>query len=357
MKARDGDLLTARDVVVSFSGGGSLADVLRRRPAREVRAVDGVGLRLAAGETLGIVGESGCGKTTLGRTLLGLTPRKAGEILFKGRDLDDLLARSPPEFRRRAQMIFQDPTASLNPKMTVFDTLAEVLKVHRLAPEGRLEDAVAALLNTVGMPADLMYRRPRALSGGQCQRVGIARALALKPDLIVADESVSALDVSVQAQILNLLMELQHSHHMALIFISHDLTVVQHLCQRVAVMYLGRIVEEGPAEEIFAQPKHPYTQALLAAKPKLGGASLAELELLQGEPPSPLSVPPGCAFHPRCPHVMAACREAPSPALRTLRAQPSGAVSVACHLYGAASDQEMPSELAAARLKAGTSEH
>ena len=321
-------LLEADGLSVRFSQGRSIAELVGRREPRGVTAVDNVSLKVDAGETLGIVGESGCGKTTLGRALLGLVQRSSGSIRFAGTDLDQHLKQDARAFRRRVQTVFQDPVAALNPKMTVGQTLSEVLRVHNMCAETGLRDRVAGLLDLVGIPYELAGRKPRALSGGQCQRIGIARALAVEPELIVADEAVSALDVSVQAQILNLLAEVQRTRTLALMFISHDLSVVRHVCSRVAVMYLGRIVETGPTHQVFDAPRHPYTRALLAAKLRMTGPGLNDIEVLPGEPPSPLSVPPGCAFHPRCSAAMDKCRTDPAPGLRD-----DSGVRVACCLY------------------------
>ena len=345
-------LLTADRVSVRFMQSRSLGDMLARRPARALVAVDDVSLSVGEGETLGLVGESGCGKTTLGRALLGLVPRSSGTVTFDGQDIDARMDDDLLAFRRGVQMVFQDPYAALNPKMTVGDALAEVLKVHRICPPSQIRARVDDLLETVGLSPDLANRRPRALSGGQCQRIGVARALAVEPKMIVADEAVSALDVSVQAQILNLLAELQRKRNLAMIFIAHDLSVVRHICKRVAVMYLGRIVEMGSADQVFNAPRHPYTHALLAAKLKMGGPRLQDTELLSGEPPSPLSVPPGCAFNPRCSQVMERCRSGPPPALIS-----DGDASVACHLYSkgavhAATREKMLQSLSAGVTKA-----
>lgn len=322
------ELLEVQGLSVRFPRPRGLADFARPKGSSDVVAVDGVSLSLAPGETLGLVGESGCGKTTLGRALVGLVPRSAGEIRLAGKPVASFSGSEGKAFRQKVQMIFQDPTASLNPKMTVRKALAEVLRVHGLCSDQELDREIARLLEEVGLPSELGSRRPRALSGGQCQRVGIARALALNPRIIVADESVSALDVSIQAQILNLFVRLQQDHRLTMLFISHDLAVVRQICQRVAVMYLGRIVEIGTREQIFEAPKHPYTQALLAAKPRMNGPDLRSCELLGGEPPSPLQRPTGCAFHPRCSRVFAPCRSDPAPSL----AAQDGS-QVACHLY------------------------
>jgi oligopeptide/dipeptide ABC transporter ATP-binding protein len=319
-------LLEIDDLQVTF-GQTTLADMVRGR-RRHVRAVDGVSLQVARGETLGLVGESGCGKSTLGRAVLRLVEAGGGAVRFDGADV---LAMSPDElfrFRRKAQMVFQDPFSALNPRLTIGETLAEVFRVHRLCPPSEIGDRVRRLIATVGLSEEHLGRRPKGLSGGQCQRVGIARALAVGPELIIADEAVSALDVSIQAQILNLFQQLQQEMHLTLLFISHDLGVVRHLCQRVAVMYLGRIVEYAPTEELFRSPRHPYTRALMEAMPRMRAEAALPQKGLAGEPPSPAQRPSGCAFHPRCPSAMPVCREDPSPASRQ-----EGAAQVWCHLY------------------------
>jgi oligopeptide transport system ATP-binding protein len=273
------------------------------RKARFVHAVDGVSLYIRRGETLGLVGESGCGKSTLGRTLIRLVEPTLGRMIFDGRDI----TRMPPgelrALRRRMQIVFQDPYASLNPRMTVREIVGEGIAIHRLA-KTRQEafDKVAAVLAKVGLTADLAARYPHELSGGQRQRVGIARALAVEPDFIVCDEPVSALDVSVQAQVLNLLEALQDDLGLSLLFISHDLRVVEYTSHRVAVMYLGRIVEAGPSADVADKRYHPYTRALFGAAPAQGPNGEKRL-LLQSEPPSAVDPPPGCAFHPRCPRA------------------------------------------------------
>ena len=322
-------LLEIEDLDVHFPLPLGLSGLVSKRLRRTVRAVDGVSLALDRGETLGLVGESGCGKTTLGRAALHLIRATGGAIRFDGEDIGSLKGERLKAFHRRAQMIFQDPHSSLNPLYSVGRTLREVLEVHKLCPPAEMRGRIAELLIQVGLQPELIDRRPAALSGGQCQRVGIARALAVEPELIVADESVSALDVSIQAQVLNLLMQLQRELHLTMLFISHDLAVVRHLCQRVAVMYLGRIVELGPTEEIFAAPKHPYTVSLIEAIPRMTPDARLGEALLSGEPPSPIDVPDGCAFHPRCDRAMDQCRNGIVPALRSL-----GTVGVRCHLYG-----------------------
>ena len=293
-----------------------------------LHAVDAVSLRVNRGETVGLVGESGCGKSTLGRCLLRLQPVTDGAVRFAGQDITGASMRALRPWRARMQMVFQDPVASLNPRRRVGDLIAEPLRVHRL-PDGsrRSAEAVAArvseLLDLVGLRADQLQRYSHEFSGGQRQRIGIARALALGPELIVADEPVSALDVSVQAQVVNLLMDLQERLGLTMLFIAHDLAVVRQVATRVAVMYLGSIVETGPTEEVFAQPAHHYTAALLAAVPG-GRDSLAPP--LRGEVPSPLDPPAGCKFHTRCPRAEARC-SAERPVLRGIGV----GREVACH--------------------------
>lgn len=280
-----------------------------RGRAGVVRAVDGVSLEVQPGEVLGLVGESGCGKTTLARAVVRLAPITKGRVLFDGVDLGGLRPAALRAIRPRLQMIFQDPYASLNPRMTVYDTLVEPLLAHRLVTRGEAGAAVNALMERVGLARRFVRKYPHEFSGGQRQRIAIARALAPQPALLLADEPVSALDVSVQAQILNLLSELCRDSGLTLVLVSHDLAVVRYLASRVAVMYLGRIVEEGPAADVLAAPSHPYTRILLAAAlvpdPDRQAAKLRTA--LRGEPPSPLNPPSGCPFHPRCPHAVPRC--------------------------------------------------
>ena len=319
-------LLRARGVRVHYPLARSLAQIARREPRGAVRAVDGIDLDVWPGETLGIVGESGCGKSTLGRALIGLEPLTAGDV-----HLGDVRVgpRLPSATRRRAQMIFQDPLAALNPLQDVAAILAEPLRVHRLRAPAMIPARVAELMALVGLAPELLHRRPGSLSGGQAQRVGIARALAVEPDLIVADECVSALDVSIQAQVLNLLGDLRQRLGLSIVFIAHDLGVVRQVCDRVAVLYLGRVVEEGPTASVFTDPKHPYTRTLLDAAPVLHPDAPPPVAALAGEPPSPTDVPPGCPFHPRCPHALPTCRVGSPPALARAATR-----AVACHLDG-----------------------
>jgi peptide/nickel transport system ATP-binding protein/oligopeptide transport system ATP-binding protein len=278
-----------------------------------LKAVDGVSFNLRAGETLGLVGESGCGKSTTGKAILRLLEPDSGEICFDGENLLALSSRQMRHRRRDLQMIFQDPYSSLNPRMRVMDIVGEPLKIHGLAKGRALRQEVARLLQTVGMEAACLNRYPHEFSGGQRQRIGIARALALKPRLIVADEPVSALDLSIQAQVVNLMQDIQPQFDLTYLFIAHDLSIIEHISDRIAVMYLGRIVEMTPAEELYRHPRHPYSEALLNAVPVPDPHARRQKRPLTGEIPSPLHPPSGCHFHPRCPYARERCRhEAPA---------------------------------------------
>jgi oligopeptide transport system ATP-binding protein len=303
---------------------------LLQREVGSVKAVDGVSFAVEEGETLGLVGESGCGKSTTGLAVLRMLPATSGRIVFEGEDITTLSAGEMRPIRRRMQMVYQDPFGSLNPRMTVAEIIGEPLEVHRLHG-GRAErrERIIALMQMVGLRADMIDRYPHQFSGGQRQRIGIARALAVEPRLLICDEPVSALDVSIQAQVVNLFQELQDKLGISSIFVAHDLAVVRHVSQRIAVMYLGTIVEIASRDDLYAAPKHPYTQALMAAIPVPNPAVEASREhaTIKGEVPSAQRPPPGCRFHPRCPHAMPICREQ-APQLKR-----EGQTSVACHLY------------------------
>jgi peptide/nickel transport system ATP-binding protein len=337
-------LLDVRNLVKHYP----ITKGLLRRVKGYVKAVDGVSFFIREGETLGLVGESGCGKTTTGRCVLRAIEPTSGEILFRQDDgtVVDVAtadARRLTELRRHMQMIFQDPYSSLNPRWTLLDLVGEPLVAHGMRPGRELEDHVADLLKRVGLRPEYMRRYPHAFSGGERQRIGIARALALRPKLVVADEPVSALDVSVRAQTLNLLEDLQAELGLTYLFVSHDLSVVQHLCDRVAVMYVGRIVEMADTDDLFYDPKHPYTEALLSAVPAPDPDARRERIVLEGEVPDPSNPPTGCHFNPRCPYALEVCRT-DAPPLEDV----GGGHWVACHRARELSLQGVP-ELDAAR--------
>ena len=312
---------------------GFLGKVFGRQPTTYIKAVDGLSFSMALGETLGLVGESGCGKTTTGRLILKALEPTAGRILFEHQEITQMRGQDLRGFRQQVQIVFQDPYTSLNPRMTVQRIIGEPLLVHRMASRREMPARVQELLGLVGLSPEHGGRYPHELSGGQRQRVAIARALAVRPRLIVADEAVSALDVSVQAQILNLFLDLREQLGLSYLFISHNLSVVKYISHRVAVMYLGKIVEVGSADGLFSHPLHPYTQALLSAIPTIGDGSSSIFDnpaiLLEGELPDPINLPPGCRFYNRCPARMEVCRELDPP----LQAAASHGL-VACHLYG-----------------------
>jgi peptide/nickel transport system ATP-binding protein len=316
-------LLEVRDLKKYFS----VRNTLFSRDTGHLKAVDGVSFSVDSGETFGLVGESGCGKSTLARTILRLIEPTSGEVQFSGEDLLRLSSAEMRRMRRRIQMIFQDPYGSLDPRMKIQDTIAEPLVIHKIGDRKERQQKVSELMGLVGLDPVYRSRYPHEFSGGQRQRIGIARALALQPELIVADEPVSALDVSVQGQIINLLKELQERLRLTFLLIAHDLAVVQHFCDRIAVMYLGKIVEMAPSLKLFSKPQHPYTRILLQSVPKPDPSARRALQGLSGEIPSALNPPAGCSFHPRCPIAVDRCR-IETPELRQI----SENHLAACHL-------------------------
>jgi len=289
-----------------------------------IKAVDNVCLDVIKGETFGLVGESGCGKTTMGRIIAGLISPDSGKIIFEGKEIQDVKGESRRTLRRKIQIIFQDPLSSLNPRMSILDIVSEPLRIHNIVPKSKLKEEVIKKLEDVGLNATFLNRFPHQLSGGQRQRVLIARSLSLSPSFIVADEPVSALDVSIQAQIINMLESLREKIGFSCLFISHNLAVVRNISRRVAVMYLGRIVEIGPTGSIYRKPLHPYTKGLLESVPDITGSG--KLSIIPGEPPDPLNIPPGCPFHPRCDNSLGICKESKPP----LEEKSEGRF-VACH--------------------------
>jgi len=325
----DNPLLVVENLVKHFP----IKEGVFARTTGAVRAVDGVSFSIPKGTTLSLVGESGSGKTTAGRSILRLIEPTRGKILFDGIDLAALAPKELRELRKRIQIVFQDPYGSLNPRMTIYSMLAEAMKAHDLGDRHSRRDRCYELLSLVGLPPQAADRYPHEFSGGQRQRIGIARALAVEPELIVADEPVSALDVSVQAQILNLMKDLQQKLGLTYLFVGHDLSVIRHISDAVAVMYLGRIVEIGPADALFQNPVHPYTKALLSAVPEIDPDRTSRRIILQGDVPSPISPPSGCHFHPRCPDATTAC------AARGQMLQRVGSDhNVACHVHAPTDD-------------------
>jgi oligopeptide/dipeptide ABC transporter ATP-binding protein len=305
-------LLEVRDLYKHFPVHGGIFN----RIVGRVHAVNGVSFDVEEGEIVGVIGESGCGKSTLAKTIIRLQEPTAGTIRFEGTDISHLSHSEMIPFRRRMQIIFQDPYSSLNPRMTTAKMLREVIRLHKVVPENEIDGYIDSLIAKVGLPPDARDKYPHEFSGGQRQRIGIARALALNPEFLIADEPVSALDVSVQAQVLNLLHDLKHDFSLTILFIAHDLKVVAHFCDRMLVMYLGHVVEELPCDDIHAQAQHPYTKALLGANPINDPDERKELTVLEGEVPSPYDPPPGCPFVTRCPLVMDRCHQEMPPLVR-----------------------------------------
>ena len=306
-------LIEVRGLKKYFPLKRQIIDAALRKPQEYLYAVDLVDLDIFQGETLGLVGESGCGKSTLARTIIRLYKPDGGDVFFDGVNLAKISDRSMRPYRKNLQMIFQDPYSSLNPRMSVRDTLAEAIRFHRICGKEHMEEKIKEVMDMVGLTPDAADRLPGEFSGGQRQRIGIARAIVLNPRIIIADEPVSALDVSIQAQVINLLSDLQAKLNLTMLFISHDLRVVRHIAGRVAVMYLGKIIELSRTAEIFANPRHPYTAVLLHAEPGLDPRFRSREVAISGEPPSPINLPPGCRFHPRCKYRGAECdvREPP----------------------------------------------
>jgi oligopeptide/dipeptide ABC transporter ATP-binding protein len=325
-RATDRPLLEVSGLSKHFAARRGFLDFAQQRDRAVLRALENVSFAVRRGETLGVVGESGCGKSTLARCLVRLHEPGDGRISFDGQDVLALQGADRRRYHRRVQMAFQDPYSSLNPRMTVGQALAEAIRFHALRPPAQTGARVAELLDLVGLPAAAAARYPREFSGGQRQRIGIARALAVEPDLLIADEIVSALDVSVQAQIINLLLDLQSRLDLTILFIAHDLRVVRHISHRVAVMYLGAIVEIGETERLFARPAHPYTAALLAAAPEMDPARRSTRDAIAGELPSPFEIPTGCAFRTRCNRASDRCA-----AVRPTLADAGNGRQAACH--------------------------
>jgi peptide/nickel transport system ATP-binding protein/oligopeptide transport system ATP-binding protein len=316
-------LMSANNIKRSFPVKNAMG-----RTVKTVRAVEGVSLEIRQGETYGLVGESGCGKSTLGRTLLRLLRPDSGEIIFNGTDISQMDVEEIRPFRREMQMIFQDPYTSLNPRKRVGQILEEVLTIHKICPADEKMAVVLAVLEKVGLRKEHYYRYPHEFSGGQRQRIGLARSLLLKPRLIICDEPVSALDVSIQAQIINLLRDLQQELGLSYLFIAHDMSVIKYISHRVGVMYLGHLVEEADVDDLFAMPMHPYTKSLLSAVPSTQIHVRRERIRLEGDPPSPLNPPPGCSFSTRCPYVMKICMRIDPQKTEIILGH-----SICCHLF------------------------
>ncbi|WP_337268519.1 ABC transporter ATP-binding protein [Oryzifoliimicrobium ureilyticus] len=333
-------IISVDGVTKRFAFPHSLARRLSGKPPLAVHALNDVNLQVYRGETLGIVGESGCGKSTLARCMVRLLDPDGGAVRFEGRDIAELKSSERRGFNRRVQMIFQDPYSSLNPRMTVSQIIGEALSVHKMRPKEQIAARITELLELVRLPGDAAARYPHEFSGGQRQRIGIARALAVEPDVIVADELVSALDVSVQAQVVNLLLQLQEQLRLTVVFVAHDLRLVRHISHRVAVMYLGQVMEISPSEALFTSPRHPYSKALLDAAPELDPAYRNRNVATRGELPSPVDLPPGCPFAGRCPYVFDRCRTE-----RPLLTPRGNAQFAACHLTSfGAEDQPVTHE-------------
>lgn len=313
MEQKD-NILEIRNLEKKFPVRRSLLQVLKKEPAEAVHAVDGVTFSMKRGEVTGLVGESGCGKSSLAKVLMNLYPADDGDIIFEGKSIVSKKAGQKNRYGTRMQMVFQDPYASLNPRMTIRQMFYEILSVHRICDRKDREREAVRVLEMVGLGASVLDSFPGQFSGGQRQRISIARALAVHPDLLVADEAITALDVSIQAQIINLLMDLRKELNLSMLFISHDLSVVRYLSDQVVVMYLGKIMETARAEDLFEHPLHPYTQILLQATPVIGDKTLQRSKEIQGEPPSPMHVPSGCRFHTRCPYATAECEKTEPPA-------------------------------------------
>lgn len=323
-------LLEIRNLSTAFPVKQTMLEKIQRRPEKFVQAVSDVSLSIAKGETVGLVGESGCGKSTLAKTIIHLNTPRSGSIEFSGiGDLAQAGKKQMQQMHRKIQMVFQDPYSSLNPRMTIRSMFYEILSVYHLCKKSEYETKTKEILSMAGMPEDILDRRPSDFSGGQRQRIGIARALLMQPELLIADEPVSALDMSIQAQIINLLTELKQKLNLTMLFISHDLRVVRYISDRVAVMYLGKIVEEGPAESLFTAPTHPYTDILIHSAPSINPGNGISCGV-RGETPSPIDVPSGCRFHTRCPKACEKCREA-EPELRNLLDENGIIHKTACH--------------------------